>query len=413
MRYLFAGLIDEEIKRDESYRRKLNQEVETRLQLSGRESAGTSASVAHASNPSEDELGQAKTPRAKGSLTPLPTFSSLSIDFATPAPAMTIQGVSEHTPASTSAKGGAGGSGTKDDSLIAVEGATKPGLASTTSASEISEPKTSTDSGADKTRERGAESAKSPGTPFGKKFRMSFSSKRLGRSPSQSQPAQERLVVAEEKADESESSSTLEKEVDDSFLGVIQKMRNEYDKQLAQSPDRPVETLIRPSLGAETPVLKLPAGTMVIIQQETSGGDANIYQGTVNTVGLDADLIEQKAAMWLGEVLLQNQIPHREPVKISFMLQPLDGLPHVTSPDGSNRLNANRMLRVKKILAYIAERIEDLTEEEEAEGTKPESATGKLMPEDYLELYCNDKVSPRSPFPVYPVLPLDFHVMIG
>jgi WD repeat-containing protein 48 len=175
-------------------------------------------------------------------------------------------------------------------------------------------------------------------------------------------------------------------EVDDSFYGVIQKIRREYDKQNVDSPTNLVETRITPSLAIDTPVLKLAPNTKVFIQEETTGGSANIYQGTVEGVGRDADLIEQKAPMWLGDVLLLNQLPFKEPVKISFVLHPLGDLPAITSADGNNRLNANRMLRVKKILSYIAEKIEAPPDPEETE-------TSILTPEEYLELYCNEQVS--------------------
>lgn len=231
-----------------------------------------------------------------------------------------------------------------------------------------------------------ADSTKSPSTPFGKKkFRMSFGTKKLARSASQA--TQEKPAIVEEKAEESESSSVhdKEKEVDDSFLGVIQKIRQGYDRQLAETPERIVETSVTPSLPNDTPVLKLPPGTKVVIQEETSGGSANLYQGTVENVGKDADIIEQKAPMWLGEVLLHNQVPIKEPVKVSFVLHPMDdSLIAITAADGNNRLNANRMLRVRKILAYVAERVEPPLEEGEEE---------TLKPEEYLELYCNDQVS--------------------
>jgi WD repeat-containing protein 48 len=42
------------------------------------------------------------------------------------------------------------------------------------------------------------------------------------------------------------------------------------------------------------------------------------------------------------------------------------------------------MLRVKKILAYVAERVEAAPENPDPEG---------LRPEEYLELYCYDQVS--------------------
>lgn len=66
------------------------------------------------------------------------------------------------------------------------------------------------------------------------------------------------------------------------------------------------------------------------------------------------------------------------------MLHPWqDTLPSITAADGNNRLNANRMLRVRKILSYVAERIDSTYNEDDPDGLKPE---------EYLELYCNDQV---------------------
>jgi WD repeat-containing protein 48 len=164
-------------------------------------------------------------------------------------------------------------------------------------------------------------------------------------------------------------------------------MHNEYEKQLLDMSDKYVETKITPSLATETPVLKLPSGTKVIIQEETSGGSAELYRGTVETVGADADIIEQCAPMWLGDVLLTNTIPPKDPVKVSFILHPYqNSLPSIATADGNNRLNANRMLRVKKILAYVAERIDPPADPEHPD---PDA----LKPEEYLELYCNEQVS--------------------
>lgn len=56
----------------------------------------------------------------------------------------------------------------------------------------------------------------------------------------------------------------------------------------------------------------------------------------------------------------------------------------------NNRLNANRMLRARKILAYVAERIEPAPSKEEVE--KMEKEGGVPKPEDYLELYCQNQV---------------------
>jgi WD repeat-containing protein 48 len=53
----------------------------------------------------------------------------------------------------------------------------------------------------------------------------------------------------------------------------------------------------------------------------------------------------------------------------------------------NNRLNANRMLRARKILSYVAERIEPAPEKDEE----------RPRPEEYLELYCQNQVGLRSP----------------
>ena len=49
----------------------------------------------------------------------------------------------------------------------------------------------------------------------------------------------------------------------------------------------------------------------------------------------------------------------------------------------NTRLIANRMLRSKKVLAYVAERIEM---------SSPEPDPEALKPEEYLELYCQNQV---------------------
>ncbi|KAL6852190.1 hypothetical protein J3F83DRAFT_561492 [Trichoderma novae-zelandiae] len=372
LRYLFANLIDEEIRRDELHRQKLNEGVKER-QAARRAEAPSSITLP---GPGLYMGGgdQLLTPRAS-----IPhlrvTTPGLAIGLASPGAVMTLQGVPEEAVASPLEREGSRPSAEND---YFTAGATPAGGATGAPAADTSEPKTSTDNSNDKgkDKDKAADSSKSP---FSRKFRMSFSSKRIGRSASQA--TQEKPVVVDDKAEESESSSNHEKEVDDSFYGVIQKIRNEYDKQLAEFPNKMVETRVTPSLPADTPVLKLPLGTKVIIQEETSGGSANLYQGTVEHLGRDADIIEQKAPMWLGDVLLQNIIPLKDPVKISFILQPMDNLPPIAT-DGNSRLNANRMLRVKKILAYISERIEPEQEED------PDA----LKPEEYLELYCNDQL---------------------
>ncbi|PHH65440.1 hypothetical protein CDD81_2544 [Ophiocordyceps australis] len=357
LRYLFGNLVEEEIKRDNAYRSKLNAEIEKRL---GATQTGASSS-SEAYRPSDD-ADETSTLRAAGSQTPGVTTSlSIGVAAASPAAAAVFE---------------ASAVGEKDDEVTADATSKAP----VTPATDTSEPKSSIDNGGDKAREKG-DSGKSSGTPFGKKFRIPFASKKQGRSPSQ--PTQDKPVVVEDKAEGSESSSSHEKEVDDSLYGVIQKIHNQYEKQLAEAPDKRIETLITASPASETPPLMLPRGTLVIIKEERLGGSANVYQGTVGDVGRDADMIEHKAPMWLGNLLLQNMIPPKDQVKVSFILNPMDSLPPLSGSEGCNRLNANRMLRVKKILDYVANRIEEPTEEEQPNA---------MSAEEYLELYCNDQL---------------------
>ncbi|KAI0876353.1 WD repeat-containing protein [Hypoxylon argillaceum] len=384
LRYLFARLIDEEIKRDEAHRKKLNESIEKRLVATRIDPPNSLTMPIINTHGWGVTASPVTTPKANGSS--LVTSPGLGIGVATPA--VHLPGVPEKldTPSSSVEKRSLQTSRQSGEDYFSsgISSADSPYKVVTTPATAEPQAAEAAKPPAE-TKDKDKDGPKSPSTPFGKKFRigMSFGSKKTGRSASSNI---EKPVVVEEKPEEnkSESSSNHEKEVDDSFRGAIQKIHNDYEKQLLENPDQSVETKITPSLPNETPVLKLPSGTKVIIQEETSGGSADLYCGTVMTVGVDADIIEEKAPMWLGEVLLMNTIPAKDPVKVSFILHPWqDLLPSIASADGNNRLNANRMLRVKKILAYVAERIETPPEEPDPNALKPE---------DYLELYCNDRL---------------------
>ncbi|KAH8883806.1 WD40 repeat-like protein [Thozetella sp. PMI_491] len=404
LRYLFANLIDEEIKRDEDHRHKLNEGVQRRI-AAARANPPTSITVPQPLG-FEPSGSPVTTPKANGSQYP-PQTPGLSIGLATPS---ALTGVLEEavTPEGKRSSQLSRPSGDKDDYFSnAIHSAADANKAPQTPAAEPAsatpaaddKTKTPNENGKDKDKDKEKDAKDKeggkPGTPFGKKFRMgmSFGTKKLGRSASTTAP--EKPAVVDEKTEEqnSESSSNHEKEFDDSFLGVVQRIQNEYEKQLADTPDKPVETKVTPSLPNDTPVLKLPPGTKVIIQEETTGGSAELYRGTVETVGADIDIIEKCSPLWLGEVLLLNAIPQKDPVKVSFVLQPWqDKLPSIAAADGNNRLNANRMLRVKKILAYVAERIDPAPEGEEEAEEDPNA----LRPEEYLELYCNDQMLPNT-----------------
>ncbi|CAK7198428.1 hypothetical protein SEUCBS139899_001089 [Sporothrix eucalyptigena] len=446
LRYLFANLINEELRRDEAHRAKLNETVEKRIQA-----------VAAASKVSMLDVGGVSPPGTNGE-SAQPTLTP-GIGLATPLPA-----VGNQVPGATPQPGAE-----KDDyfsnAITSVEPTTPgPGLVrpGATPATETTSAATTAADTTAKEKEAAAAAPTTPGKGFGKKLRMSFGTKKLNRSASTSvpeKPAGAAGVVDENKGangtaveDKSESASSHEKEVDDCFVGAVQRMHNDYEKQLAENPDRLVVSRMHPCQPDEAPVLRIPDKTKVIIQEELKGGSIELYRGTVGGLGQPrvVDKIERCAPMWLGEAILANAPAVKESTKISFLLLPYrDELPPLAAPDGSNRLNANRMLRVKKILAYVAEKLEPpapppapavpaagaptvppVPEEaetaegdesgadskaaseaapaaaaDEAEETTPtptpapvaaEPEAEVLKPEEYLELYCNEQRLPHA-----------------
>lgn len=298
LRHVFSNLIDEMIKRDEVFRKELNDNIKKNGQR-----ANAPMSIQMPTSAWPENSGSAVTPRANGSY---PMTPGMGIGVATPAPLNHLPGVPEDgapldkNPSQASRTSGEKSVDYFSSTAISSEPTVKPTATPSEQAAEEKPPKSPSD--ADKET-----NGKDGNTLFGKKFRMgmSFGSKKLGRSASVNT---DKPVVVDEKVEEGSETSESgekEKEVDDSFFGIVQKIRNDYDKAVLENPEQPVETGITPSLPNETPVLKPPPMTTVIIQEETSGGSADLYRGTVGTVGEDANLIVDRAPMWLGDLLLR------------------------------------------------------------------------------------------------------------
>jgi WD repeat-containing protein 48 len=80
--------------------------------------------------------------------------------------------------------------------------------------------------------------------------------------------------------------------------------------------------------------------------------------------------------------LSQNKAPHKEAVKLTFILRPHESSNLPELPGGANnRLLANRVLRVRKLTQYIVDRLK----------SEDEKAYHSLQPES-LELLCGDTV---------------------
>lgn len=289
------------IKRDEVYRKEL---FETHIKAAaGHMKNGLSIEMPPPNMTFWEAGSGANTPRANGGQVPItPGFG---IRAATPGVKLGLQGVPENgspldKKTSQASRSSAEKSGDYFTNASAV-GSTADNNAVPATPSAVDEKSPNSPADPDKSA-----NGKESGSRFGKskKFKMSFK-KGLSRSASSAAVAVEKPAVVDEKEEGSESSEPVEKEYDDSFLGIVQRIRTEYDKELLENPTETLECFITPSLPNETPVLKPPPMTTVIIQEETSGGSADLYRGTVDTVGEDASLIEQKAPLWLGDLLLR------------------------------------------------------------------------------------------------------------
>ncbi|KAK0645315.1 UBP9-binding protein [Lasiodiplodia hormozganensis] len=385
LRYLFANLIDEEIKRDESFRQNILLEKKQQ-----RKSPGTIEIPDAQMNGWKEGSApsSATTLRANNGFHLPVTTPGLAIGVATPGghPHAHTHQTTNHLPP-TAEEGTQLEQSTSGGSKERNSGdyfSTSPRTQAATTPSSASQPRKS---GEAQSPTDGDKENNKEGTMFGRKFKMSFGGmKKLGRtttSDTTSKPSMESPTETPEESD-SHTSKSEDRVIEDNLLGVIQAIRHRYEDEVQEGAQN-LTSAITPSLANETPVLKPPIGTSILIQEDRpdSGGVADLFEGTVGSLGQQADFIEKVAPKWLGEVLLKNTIPFKEIVKVSFILEPYQNILPAIASDGNNRLNANRMLRARKIMAYVAERIEPPPEQPDPNA---------LRPEEYLELYCNNQL---------------------
>ncbi|KAI9686262.1 MAG: hypothetical protein M1822_003918 [Bathelium mastoideum] len=398
LRYLFSNLIDEEIKRDQDYRERL---VSEKKQILQRQNAPTSIQLPEGNtngwhNSIKSSIAS-RAPRASNGAHPPILTPGLSIGVVTPS---TVPGSPQLNRFSTTTEDASRlekttshiaqprASQDKSGDYFSAIGSSQNGISSpnetahrapvtpggTQQPEDAAALQSPTDSDKDGQAKEGV---------FAKKFRLPFGKKK--KDLVENKPA-----VVDEKSEDSDSKSTKtdEKVVEDNFFGVVQQIRHGYEDEVATNKDR-VETAVIPSLPNDTPVLEPPLNTTILIQEERpeAGGVADLFEGTVGSVGTQADLVEKTAPTWLGNVLLRNEIPPKDVAKIAFTLEPYQDLLPAVSTEANNRLNANRMLRAKKVMAYVAERIEP-----QPENPPPDA----LKPEEYLELHCHGQLIPPT-----------------
>jgi len=303
LRYLFANLLDEEIKRDEVYRRTF---IEDR-HIGGlnRPSAPNSISLPQREFGTDDQ----STPRANGKM-PMMT-PGMNIGLATPGAALFKKNSNQNTMSP--------GSDMKSPGLTTPFGAAfdksadyfsaQPESNTNTSGPNTSKQASTPSEAGEKASTAETEKAKDTSGLFGKKFRMSmgFTGKRLEKkAPEPTKPVVEEKPKEESDAESRSSNAKEEPEFANSFLGTIQQIRHEYEQTTEQNAVF-IESLVTPCLSNETPVLKPPMTTTVLIQEEShnSAGMTDLFEGRLSDLAQHVDLLEKVAPLWLGDLLLR------------------------------------------------------------------------------------------------------------
>ncbi|KAF3935545.1 hypothetical protein ABW19_dt0202177 [Dactylella cylindrospora] len=401
LRYLFSNLIDEEIKRDEDYRKEAT-ETQVAREQARRQNAPSAISLpAPLSSWQESSSPSATTPRPglnglSGAHPPM--TPGMSIGLATPAaahfpgnspsvlPPMAEEdaksGISHEKPRASSENDyfSSVPAGPKDEgnsNATASTATTTPGVPATTPA----EP---------------AQSTNAPAATS--KLSLSkFSSSLWSKKSKQT----EEKKPEEPKPEETPAEPVKQPEqFDDTLAGVIKRIRQSYDSYIGDrlSSEFQIKSAICPSLPSETPVLKHPPEMVLIIQEDSpdSGGVKDLYRGTVGEVGREADELEKVMPGWVADAILLNKVPPKEVVKVSFVLFPWkDKLPSTAEVnDPNNRLNANRMLRARKIVTYIFDRLSPKPAQAGGPGT--DFGEEERPPEDWLELLVKDEIIPLN-----------------
>ncbi|KAK3810843.1 MAG: hypothetical protein J3Q66DRAFT_350343 [Benniella sp.] len=134
---------------------------------------------------------------------------------------------------------------------------------------------------------------------------------------------------------------------------------------------RPPHPPFTPPGNLECPAIAIPPHIPVIISElsREASSSVDLYRGTVGTLEQDYVPLVQVIPTWLLELLLKGTIPIKESAKVSFVLRPYHSQESTLEtpgsgsrrlgelPGGNPRLTAPRMLRVRKVIAHVVEKL--------------------------------------------------------
>lgn len=312
LRNLFTNLLDEEIRRDEAYRKRIQAASSGSGRLQ-RSNAPTAIALPDAPGAfPTTSPGNTTTPRPANGLFG-PSTPGLSIALATPAAPLTKAPTLTTEEGSDSEKAILGQSqptNNQDPSSDYFSSATASKVQSETS-SEATLPPTPGGGAPAGSLPTSPVDDKKKGTIFGKKFQMTFP-KKLARTSAEVVKAPVASGNDEKQDELSDKSSEKEEPLKvmsagDNLFGVVEQIRQRYREQLELEPDTGLSMGITPSLPSETPILRPPPHTMIIIQEDDpdSGGLTDLYRGEISELGKEADTLEKVAPTWLGQLILK------------------------------------------------------------------------------------------------------------
>ncbi|KAG0340983.1 hypothetical protein BG004_006207 [Podila humilis] len=129
---------------------------------------------------------------------------------------------------------------------------------------------------------------------------------------------------------------------------------------------RPPHPPFMPPTVLDCPTTVLPRHIPVVISEQSreASSSVDLYRGSVGSLAHDYIPLVQIMPNWVLEVLLKNTIPLKEAAKVSFVLRPHHdqegerGPVRLSElPGGNPRLTAPRMLRVRKVMGHVAEKL--------------------------------------------------------
>ncbi|KAH9807578.1 hypothetical protein DFH28DRAFT_1004490 [Melampsora americana] len=194
----------------------------------------------------------------------------------------------------------------------------------------------------------------------------------------------ERTQLSRTNSDAREHSMSLERT----------KMQNQLIQSIFSKPFQPIGEI-------DAPKIKLTSDIMILISEagNESGAWEVRYRGLVkededeDEAEADWMALEMVGPGWLLEYLLGNRTIIKEKesnsLKVTFVLMPIEGGGLNELPNGNARLTAARVLRMRKVIGYISQKLELEQIDETHQAAETQTSTQMKKMEDEIDLICN------------------------